>query len=340
MAPNSAAWLPTSKSNPMFIGEAPLPVPGSNEVLVRIEAIAINPMDCNIQYLGDDLFDFIRYPYINGTDIAGTIASVGQGVIDLKVGDRVLGMCMAVATNESRNGAFQKYAILDTNLVCPIPNSLSAVDASVLPMGITTAAAAFYQPGYLELDPPTPFPRPNGKTLLVCAGSSSVGSNAIQLARASGYEVFATCSPRSFDFCKDLGASRVFDESSPTLTADLINAFQGKVCAGAFALVPGSTEICIDVVHKSQGVRFVATATRYTGELPKGVRTRFVTSITIKDNHVGKLVFRDYLPAALVQNNYRCVPKARVSGHGLEALQEAINITKDGVFAEKIVVTV
>jgi NADPH:quinone reductase-like Zn-dependent oxidoreductase len=339
MIQNTAAWLTASKARPLQVKEAALPKPDVDEILLRVDAIAINPLEWILQSVGDDLFNFIKYPYIGGSDVAGTVVERGERVDGVNVGDRVLGMCTPLATNDPRNGAFQKYAILKQNMISPIPASLSTKDAAVLPMGISTAAVALYEQGYLELEHPSLDPRSTGKTILIWAGSSSVGINAIQLAKASGYEVFTTCSPRNFELCKSLGATKVFDYSSPTVTEDLVKALNGKDCAGAFAILPGSVEACSEIVHKSKGTKFISLAIQHQGELPEGVKTKFVLASNIKDSIISSVIFQDFLPKALAQGKYICAPKARIVGNGLESVQMAVDLVQKGVSAEKIVVT-
>jgi NADPH:quinone reductase-like Zn-dependent oxidoreductase len=341
MSSNAASWLPKPKSDSMSVDVADSPTARDNEIVVKVEAIALNPMDWMIQTMGPDLFGFIKYPYIGGTDVAGEITQVGKGVPPGRFapGDRVLGLTLGLTTNDPRDGGFQQYAVLQSHMASPVPKDISALDAAVLPLGIATAAAGLYQKDYLGLSYPSTNPKTNGKTVLIWAGSSSVGSNAIQLAKASGYEVITTSSPKNFAFCKSLGATLVFDYSSATLTQDLVNAFSDRVCGGAFAILPGSVEPCIEVVHRSKGAKFIAMALPYDGKLPEGIETKFVFATTIKDNEVSKVIFEDYLPQALLQHQYQCSPRPSVVGHGLESLQEGVNRLKEGVSASKLVVT-
>ncbi|KAK8053442.1 oxidoreductase [Apiospora saccharicola] len=338
---NMAAVLPTAKAHPLVTKAADVPRATDGEIVVKVEAIAINPMDWLIQDMGPDLFPFLQYPYIGGTDVAGQVTEVGSGnnLTGIKVGDRVLGLTLGLTSNDPREGAFQQYVVLKSHMASIIPPALPSTDAAVLPLGIATAAAALYQKDYLGLVLPSLSPEPRGETLLIWAGSSSVGSNAIQLAVASGYEVITTSSPRNFGFCKELGASHVFDYSSASLTEDLVAAFKGKQIAGAFALLPGSAEPCLEVVHKSEGAKFVAMCLPYDGKLPHDVKTKFVFATSIKDNEVSKIIFSSYLPRALEQGRYRCAPAPSVVGAGLEVLQKGMDQQKQGVSAKKLVVT-
>ncbi|RYP08094.1 hypothetical protein DL765_008914 [Monosporascus sp. GIB2] len=339
MAPsNNAAFLSAPRATPMTVASVPYPTLGKGEVIVKVAAVAVNPMDWMIQALGENLFSWLQYPLTMGTDVAGTVVEVGEGVTNVKAGDRVLGLN---AGFDSRSGAFQNYCALMANIVCPIPHDLSFADASVLPLGLGTAASGLFQKDYLALDyPQAGETKPNGKTLLVWAGASSVGSNAIQLAVAAGYEVFATASPKNFDYCKKLGASRVFDYNSKTITQELLDAFKGKTCAGAYAIQPASADIVFDVVSKSEGVKFVATAFQVPEKTPGGIEAKMVWGGSLKDNEVASIIFDNFLPAALANKRYQCAPPASVVGQGLEKVQEALDKLKQGgVSAQKLVVT-
>jgi NADPH:quinone reductase-like Zn-dependent oxidoreductase len=91
----------------------------------------------------------------------------------------------------------------------------------VLPLAISTASCGLFQRDYLGLHHPSANPTPTEQTVLVWGGSTSAGSNAIQLAVAAGYEVITTASPRNYDFVKSLGASAVFDYNSATVIPDV-----------------------------------------------------------------------------------------------------------------------
>ncbi|KAI1807240.1 GroES-like protein [Daldinia bambusicola] len=337
MAPtNSAAVLTEPKAHPLEVESTPYPTAGDGEIVVKVAATAINPMDWYIQILGEQLFSWLQYPYIGGSDVAGTVVEVGPNVSKFKAGDRVSGLA---AGFDARSGGFQNYVVLEAKIVTSIPDDLEFTEASVFPLGISTAACGLYQKDFLALDYPSVDPKPNGKTLLIWAGASSVGTNAIQLAVASGYEVYTTSSPKNFDYCKGLGASRVFDYNSPTVTQDIIEAFKGKTCAGAYAIQMGSDKTVFEVISKVEGNKFVACAMEPTNA-PEGVQAKMVFGSSLKDNEVGSVIFDQYLPAALTQKKFQCLPKPLVFGHGLENIQGAIDLGKSGsISAKKIVVT-
>ncbi|KAK9341949.1 hypothetical protein V1522DRAFT_442085 [Lipomyces starkeyi] len=180
------------------------------------------------------MFSWIKYPIILGSDVAGEVVEVCCAVTRFKVGDRVVGYAVGIDEkfNSSAKCAFQTYTVLLAHMASQIPSTLSYESAAVLPLGLSTAACGLFQKGHLALEYPSVTPKLTDKTLLIWGGSTSVGSNAIQLAVAAGYEVITTASPSNFDYVKKLGASQVFDYNGKTIVDDLIHAFKGKKLAG------------------------------------------------------------------------------------------------------------
>ncbi|KAI1353784.1 chaperonin 10-like protein [Xylaria sp. FL0043] len=243
---NTAAFLTEAKAHPFVIGPAPVWTPGAHEILVKNEAVAINPVDGNLQYMA--IYP-LNYPTVLGQDVAGVVIAVGPGVTRFRIGDRVVGHATSMISGRQQDGGFQLHTILQTNMASPIPANMSYEAAVVLPLGLSTAAAGLFQKACLNLQRPLePARRPTGETLLVWGGASSVGSNAIQLAIAAGYEVITTASSHNFDYVKKLGASQAFDYSSPTVREDLLTALSLKTLAGVMDCIGGSAwAICVDV---------------------------------------------------------------------------------------------
>ncbi|WP_042369849.1 zinc-binding alcohol dehydrogenase family protein [Streptacidiphilus neutrinimicus] len=371
MPTNTAAWINAGGAR-LEVGPAPYTRPAADQIVVRNHAVAVNPLEWIIQVAGRLAYRWLTYPTVIGSDVAGEVVEVGSAVTRFRVGDRVLGH--AVGTDKDANraaeGGFQHYTVLLERMAAPIPDTLSFADGAVLPLAVSTAACALFQSDQLGLRRPTATPESTGRTLLVWGGSTSVGSNAIQLAVAAGYEVVATASPRNFDYVTSLGASRVFDYNSPAVESEIIAALQDREPAGAVALGETSAAACVRIVGASRGNRFVALATppvsfahlggpdRGRFAVPKliarlvganialqiaarrrGVRTKYIFGTTLKANEVSTLVYRDFLPRALAEGRYRALPKPTVVGHGLGDLQHALDLQRKGVSAAKIVVT-
>lgn len=340
MPSNTAAWLTAQKARPLEVKPAPYTAPGENEVVIKNGAVALNPVDWARQDLGDALFSWTTYPCVLGSDVAGEVVEVGSGVSRFRNGDRVTGLALGLTSNKSTDGAFQAYTVLSAHMASPIPSTLSYESASVLPLGVSTAACGLFQKDYLALQfPSTPSKSATGETLLIWGGSSSVGSNAIQLAVAAGYEVVTTASPKNFDYVKKLGANQVFDYNSKTVIADLIKAFKGKTSAGALAIGNGSAEPCVEFVDKSNGKKFVASANPPPTDLPSGVGIKFIFGSDLKDNEVGPAIWVDFLPKALGEGTFIAAPDAEAVGKGLESIQGGLDMLKKGASAKKYVIS-
>ena len=336
----------TARGGPLEVKEAPYTSPAANEIVVKNGAVAINPVDWFLVARGTDLFPWVGYPSILGSDLAGEVVEVGSAITRFKVGDRVVGMALALGKPDSP-GAFQAYSHVLENLAAKIPDSLAYENAAVLPLGVSTAACGLFQKHFLGLQHPTVPPKPTGKTLVMWSGASSVGANGIQLAVAAGYEVITTCSPKNNDFVKKLGASQAFDYKSPTVVQDIIAALKGKDCAGAFAIGNvhaqgngiGCVEQCTEIVDKSEGNKFVASVAFIPEGFKSPVECKFVFGSDLKDNEVGNAVYGEFLGKALAEGLYQCAPRAEVVGKGLEHVQTAFEAAQGEISAKKIVVT-
>ncbi|KAI1427793.1 zinc-binding oxidoreductase CipB [Xylaria sp. FL1777] len=334
---NTAAFLTEVKAHPFVIGPAPVWTPGAGEILVKNEAVAINPVDGNLQYMA--IYP-LNYPTVLGQDVAGAVVAVGPGVTRFQVGDRVVGHATSMVSGRQQDGGFQLHTILQTNMASPIPATMSYETAVVLPLGLSTAAAGLFQKGLLNLQRPLePARQPTGETLLVWGGASSVGSNAIQLAIAAGYEVITTASSHNFEYVKKLGASQVFDYSSPTVREDLLTALELKTLAGVMDCIGAPAwAICVDVALKARGNKFVVTTKRGFPDPPEGVILQAVFGLTIKDDEISNAIYEDFLPKALETGSYKPAPGPLVAGQGLESVQAAVDLQRGGVSARKIVV--
>ena len=371
MPENTAAWM-VAKQGRLQVKESPYTQPADKELVVRNYAVAINPVDWINQGATGLVCPWMQYPFVLGSDLAGEVVQVGSGITRFKVGDRVLGHALGVdkKRNRAAEGAFQQYTILLEHMAAPIPDTLSYECASVLPLGLSTAACGLFQKDQLALQYPAANPTPTGETLLVWGGSTSVGSNAIQLAVAAGYKVIATASQANFSYVKALGATSVFDYSSTTVANDLIEAFASETIAGAIAIGSNSACGCLDVINASHGNKFVSIATfpvdfrrmargaavpaemlRQSPRLVSfaasfllksclmGVRTKAIYGTTLMDNEVSGLIYSDFLPAALAQGRYAAAPEPMVVGRGLASIQSALDIQLQGVSATKVVVS-
>ncbi|WP_432824548.1 zinc-binding alcohol dehydrogenase family protein [Dactylosporangium sp. CA-092794] len=367
---NRAAWIDRPRAQ-LSVRDAPRTEPGAGQVEVRVRAIAINPVDWIVQLAGSLAYRWLKYPAVIGCDIAGEVVTAGPGVTRFRPGDRVLAHVVGTDrdSNTPAEGAFQLYSVALERMTAPIPDDLPFEDAAVLPLAVSTASCGLFQTDYLGLRHPAAHPAPTGETLLVWGGATSVGSQAIQLAVAAGYEVVTTASPHNHGYVRGLGAKEVFDYTSATVVDDIVAAFAGRRFAGAIAFGQSSGDACVRIAARCEGRRFVALGSPAVSFAPLGepghgrfavygiarrlvaagiglrrrarrlgVRVKDIYGTTLKSNEVSTAVYRDFLPAALAAGSYSAVPAPRVAGTGLEHIQEAMELQRRGVSAAKIVV--
>ncbi|MCO5556667.1 hypothetical protein L7F22_010218 [Adiantum nelumboides] len=182
--------------------EVPVPTPNKGEVLVKLEAVSVNPFDWKIQSGVARPFLPSKFPYIPGTDIAGEVVSLGQGVNGFSVGDKVI-------TWLSNGGSFAEYAVASLKYTVKRPPEVSAVDGSCLPVAGLTALQSIRDTAGVKLD------GMSNANLLITAASGGVGLYAVQIAKLGGAHVTATCGARNIELVKSLGADEVLDYKTP-----------------------------------------------------------------------------------------------------------------------------
>lgn len=173
-----------------------LPELGAHQVLVKVEATSINPIDWKLRegYLAQ-MFPW-TFPIILGWDVAGTIAEIGSEVTEWQVGEKVF-----ARPDTTKFGTYADDAIVDDHLLARIPDNTSFAEAAAVPLAGLTAYQALVDHGKLQA----------GQKVLVHAGAGGVGTYAIQLAKAKGAYVYTTASEKNHDLLKTLGADEVID---------------------------------------------------------------------------------------------------------------------------------
>lgn len=335
MSTNHAAYL-KEKTEPLSVSEAPFPQAGKDQIVVKTVAVAINPIDHMQQ---DHGFFINSYPHILGGDVAGTVESIGEGVSGFSKGDRVFAHCLTLVTGKTEHSAFQEYVLVNLPLVAKIPENVSFEEAAVLPLCIDTAADGLFNPEKLALPLP-PTVSGKGKTILVWGGSGSVGSNAIQLAVATGYEVFATASARNHDFVSKLGATKVFDYNSPSLVEDVVAALKGKDVVGGYDAISQESTIktfCEILDKAGAAKRLVVVLPGSESHATHDVTAYGAFAPTVKDNEVGSKLWA-WLSQALTDGTVKAAPKPHVVGKGLSSIQTGIDTLRKGVSGQKLVV--
>jgi NADPH:quinone reductase-like Zn-dependent oxidoreductase len=174
--------------------DVPRPEPKENEVLVRMVAAGVNPVDALIRSGKFAKFFGTTLPLVPGYDIAGIVEKAGSKISKLKVGDPIYAYVMW-------GGGYAEYALANEGEAAIKPKSLNFVEAAAVPLAALTAWQALIDVAKLSA----------GQTVLVHGGSGGVGSFAIQIAKARGARVIATASTPNQDLLKDLGADVTID---------------------------------------------------------------------------------------------------------------------------------
>jgi NADPH2:quinone reductase len=177
---------------PFKVASLATPKPAPGEVLVKIKASGVNPLDTKIR-AGQAAHARHPLPAILGIDLAGIVEAVGPDVSAFRAGDEVYGMTGGVGGVQ---GSLAEYAAVDARLLARKPGNLSMREAAALPLIVITAWEGLVDRAGLKA----------GQQVLIHGGAGGVGHVAVQLARAVGAEVFATGSARSLAFIKELGA--------------------------------------------------------------------------------------------------------------------------------------
>ena len=189
--------------------EQPTPAPRTGEVLVGIEAASLNFPDLLIV---QGKYQFKpALPFVPGAEFAGRIEAVGDGVMSLKVGQRVA--CL------SSIGAFATHAVVNAMLCVPLPPGFPAVDAAAFIMTYATSHHALIDRAQLK----------SGETVLVLGAAGGVGTAAIQIAKAAGARVIAAASTDAkCSFCLSIGADATIDTSVQNLRDAIKSITKGK----------------------------------------------------------------------------------------------------------------
>jgi NADPH:quinone reductase-like Zn-dependent oxidoreductase len=186
-----------------------LPTPGDDEIVVRVAASSINPMDWKLRSGVMKMVTGSKFPRGMGTDFSGVVQAVGSAVSVFKEGDHVLG-----TTSMKTSGSFAPMLVTSQSLVVKKPEALSFVEAASLPIAGVTAWLALTRKAHIA----------RGQKILINGASGAVGLAAAEIARAVGAEVTGRAGPRSISQAKTLGIDLALDYTKP-LPRSLDNAF-------------------------------------------------------------------------------------------------------------------
>ncbi|KAF4614055.1 hypothetical protein D9613_007418 [Agrocybe pediades] len=259
------------------IKETEIYKPGPGELLIKIHAISLNPVDWKIQKYG---FVVENYPAILGTDIAGEVEEIGEGVIGFKKGDRIF----SHANTVNEYAGFQQYALTWASAAAKIPEKWTYDQVASLPLALTTAYIGLYNIaphglGYLPPNSAENRGKYAGTPLVVFGGSSSVGQMTLQLAKISGFfPIITTASVKHTAYLKSLGATHVIDRNAEhdALVTEVRNIVNGQKILGVYdAISNAATEQAALDILSPQG-QLVITLRPPAVEAPKDKSVFFV----------------------------------------------------------------
>jgi NADPH:quinone reductase-like Zn-dependent oxidoreductase len=239
----------------------PRPQPQEGEVLVRVYAAGVNPVDWKIR--AGFMKDFMpaKFPYVPGSDVAGVVEKVGPGVSAFQPGQEVFG--------RSLRGSYAEYALADATALAPKPAALGFDAAAAIPVGATTAWQALFDHGNLQ----------PGQRVLILGGAGGVGNFAVQFARWKGAHVISTTSTGNVDFVRALGAETVIDYTRARVADEvrdvdlLFDTVGGEAINDAWpALKRGSTLVAIagqpdEAKARASGARVERFSAQVSSEL-------------------------------------------------------------------------
>ena len=248
------------------VEEIEKPVPNDNQVLVKVRAASLNPLDLTIRgpLLLRPLFG-LRKPKDTrlGVDYSGTVEAVGRNVTNFKPGDEVFG---------GKNGAIAEYVcVLADRAVVLKPANMTFEQAASVPVAAITALQGLRDKGRIQ----------SGQKVLINGASGGVGTFAVQIAKSFGTEVTGVCSTRNVDLVQSIGADHVIDYTKEDFTKtdqryDLIYDLVGNHSFSERRRILDPNGICVMAGIGGAGWH-EGFATRLLGELNGYLRSRFVS---------------------------------------------------------------
>ena len=197
----------TGPAESIRVGDLPQPVPGPGEVLVKVRAAALNPIDLYVR--AGTIPMPLAFPFVSGADLAGTVEAVGPGADRFRVGDRVWGSNQGML---GRQGVSAEFAAVEQEWLYPTPEKVSDVDAASMALVGLTAHLGLFDRGRLV----------EGEAVYVAGGSGGVGSMVVQMVKAAGGRVATTAgSGPGLELCRSLGADLALNYKADDVPARL-----------------------------------------------------------------------------------------------------------------------
>ncbi len=242
--------------------DVPTPRPRENELLVKVYATSVNPVDYKIRQAGS--WAGVTPPAVLGYDVSGVVEAAGPGVRDFTPGDEVY----YVPHIQGGPGSYAEYHAVHETIVARKPSTLSHIEAASIPLAGGTAWDSLIARAGIRA----------GETVLIHAGAGGVGSLAIQLAKASGAYVFTTCGVYNVDLVKGLGADRPINYRTEDFVDVVRRETGGEGVDVAFDTVGGEVLTrSVDAVRRSGRIASIVTAPSRLDAAPrKNITVHFV----------------------------------------------------------------
>jgi NADPH:quinone reductase-like Zn-dependent oxidoreductase len=310
----------------LTLDEVEKPTPADNQVLVRVRAASVNPLDLTIRGLWLlRPMSGLRKPKDTrlGVDYAGTVEAVGKNVTNFKLGDEVFG---------GKDGAIAEYiCVLADRTVTPKPANMTFEQAAAVPVAAITALQGLRDKGKIQA----------GQKVLINGASGGVGTFAVQIAKSFGTEVTGVCSTRNVDLVRSIGADHVIDYTKEDFTKtdqryDLIFDLIGNHSFAERRRILNPTGICVMAGVGGSGWHD-GMAMRLAGELNAYLRSRFVSQKFIA--YIAQFNKKDMLVLADLMQSGKMTPVIDRT-FKLNEIPDALRYLETGHARGKIVITV
>ena len=308
------------------VEEIEKPVPNDNQVLVKVRANSVNPLDLTIRgpLLLRPLFG-LRKPKDTrlGVDYSGTVEAVGKNVTNFKPGDEVFG---------GKNGAIAEYVcVLADRAVVLKPANMTFDQAAAVPVAAITALQGLRDKGKIQA----------GQKVLINGASGGVGTFAVQIAKSFGTEVTGVCSTRNVDLVRSIGADHVIDYAKEDFTKgdqhyDLIFDLIGNHSFSERRRILNPNGICVMAGVGGAGWHD-GMGTRLAGELNAYLRSRFVSQKFI--SYIAEFNRKDMMVLADLMQSGKMTPVIDKT-YKLSETADALRYLEQGHARGKVVITV
>ena len=318
----------TAYNAPLRISEIPDPTPDPGEVLVRVMASGVNPLDTKIRR-GEAAHAKMTPPAVLGIDMAGVVEAVGAQVDQFGVGDEVFGMTGGVG---GVAGSLAERATVDARLIAHKPTALSMEQSAALPLGFITSWEGLVDRAGVA----------TGQKVLIHGGAGGVGFLAVQLAIARGAQVFATGGPSNQEVIRKIGATPI-DYTTSTVE-DYVDAYTGGegfdivvdnvggvTLDGSFTAVKRYSGHVVSAL--GWGTHSLAPLS-FRGATYSGVFTLMPLLTGRRREHHGHIVAQ----AAALADDGRLLPRLHSATFTLDEVNDAYEIVENGSATGKVVV--